>query len=87
MGTDDRIGEISLYRGRPEELSLYSYHPNIMWKNQRASIQGRFPESEARPKNFEDSEFGIGYYIIDLHPSSGGDNLYRFSFPADFQIP
>jgi hypothetical protein len=51
-------------------------------KDNRALITGK-SENTAAP--FYDS-VGVGYYHIDLHPSSGGDNYIDFgSLP--FQIP
>ncbi|MFD1818218.1 FAD dependent oxidoreductase [Pseudarcicella hirudinis] len=52
-------------------------------KEQHISAQARFPEKTAQ--KFQDS-VGLGYYRIDLHPSTGGDNYVDVeSLP--FQIP
>src|SRR5699024_7875421 len=53
-------------------------------REQRAQVTGQ-KESEVRASDFYDS-VGIGYYHIDLHPSSGGNNYIDFS-SLPFQIP
>jgi len=84
MGTDDGLAKYPYIREARRIKPLFRITEHHVGKTQRASIQG-VSESEARAKNFEDS-VGIGYYHIDLHPSSGGDNYIDFpSLP--FQIP
>jgi len=84
MGTNDGLAKYPYIREARRIKPLFRITEQHVGKTQRASIQG-VSESEARAKNFEDS-VGIGYYHIDLHPSSGGDNYIDFpSLP--FQIP
>ena len=84
MGTTDGLAKYPYIREARRIKPLFRITEHHVGKAQRASIQG-VTESEARAKDFEDS-VGIGYYHIDLHPSSGGDNYIDFdSLP--FQIP
>ena len=84
MGTEDGLAKYPYIREARRIKPLFRVTEHHVGRAQRASIQG-VPESEARAKNFEDS-VGIGYYHIDLHPSSGGDNYIDFS-SLPFQIP
>lgn len=84
MGTTDGLAKYPYIREARRIKPLFRITEHHVGRTQRASIQG-VPESEARAKDFEDS-VGIGYYHIDLHPSSGGDNYIDFS-SLPFQIP
>jgi hypothetical protein len=50
----------------------------------RMQITG-LPKEEVRAKPYEDA-VGIGYYHLDLHPSTGGDNYIDLA-SVPFQIP
>lgn len=84
MGTTDGLAKCPYIREARRIKPLFRITEHHVGRTQRASILG-VPESEARAKDFEDS-VGIGYYHIDLHPSSGGDNYIDFS-SLPFQIP
>ncbi|RTE54282.1 FAD-dependent oxidoreductase [Arenibacter aquaticus] len=84
MGTTDGLAKYPYIRESRRIKPLFRITEHHVGRTQRASIQG-VPESEAHAQNFEDS-VGIGYYHIDLHPSSGGDNYIDFS-SLPFQIP
>ncbi len=84
MGTTDGLAKYPYVRESRRIKALFTVLEEHVGKEQRASVsglQGDFLKSES----FKDS-VGIGYYHIDLHPSSSGDNYIDFpSFP--FQIP
>ena len=84
MGTTDGLAKYPYIREARRIKPLFRITEHYVGKAQRASIQG-VTESEARAKDFGDS-VGIGYYHIDLHPSSGGDNYIDFA-SLPFQIP
>lgn len=84
MGTTDGLAKYPYIREARRIKPLFRITEHHVGKAQRASIQG-VTESEARAKDFGDS-VGIGYYHIDLHPSSGGDNYIDFA-SLPFQIP
>lgn len=84
MGTTDGLAKYPYIREARRIKPLFRITEHHVGRTQRASIQG-VPESEVKAKDFKDS-VGIGYYHIDLHPSSGGDNYIDFS-SLPFQIP
>jgi hypothetical protein len=84
MGTNDGLAKYPYIREARRIRALFRITEQHVGKTQRAGIQG-VSEDEARAANFEDS-VGIGYYHIDLHPSSGGDNYIDFA-SLPFQIP
>tara|TARA_R110000796_G_scaffold225963_1_gene342426 strand:+ start:4463 stop:6193 length:1731 start_codon:yes stop_codon:yes gene_type:complete len=84
MGTNDGLAKYPYIRESRRIKPLFRITEHHVGATQRAGILG-VPESEARAANFEDS-VGIGYYHIDLHPSSGGDNYIDFA-SLPFQIP
>tara|TARA_R110000868_G_scaffold172577_2_gene408438 strand:+ start:1375 stop:3105 length:1731 start_codon:yes stop_codon:yes gene_type:complete len=84
MGTNDGLAKYPYIREARRIKPLFRVTEHHVGATQRASIQG-VSEAEARAQNFEDS-VGIGYYHIDLHPSSGGDNYIDFA-SLPFQIP
>jgi hypothetical protein len=64
--------------------SLFTILEEHVGKDQRSQVSG-LTGDQLKAAEFADS-VGIGYYHIDLHPSSGGDNYIDFpSLP--FQIP
>jgi len=50
----------------------------------RKQITG-LPEADVKAKSYHDA-VGIGYYHLDLHPSTGGDNYIDMA-SLPFQIP
>lgn len=84
MGTQDGLAKYPYIREARRIKSLFRITEAHVGRTQRAEIMGSTLE-EAKAKHFWDS-VGIGYYHIDLHPSSEGDNYIDFgSLP--FQIP
>ncbi|MHA4736533.1 FAD-dependent oxidoreductase [Dyadobacter sp. MSC1_007] len=83
MGTEDGLAKYPYVRESRRIKALFTIKEEHVGADQRASITGQSTNNKA--VTFEDS-VGIGYYHIDLHPSTGGDNYIDFgSLP--FQIP
>jgi hypothetical protein len=83
MGTDDGLAKYPYVRESRRIKALFTIKEEHVGADQRASITGQ--STGVKAATFEDS-VGIGYYHIDLHPSTGGDNYIDFgSLP--FQIP
>ncbi|MFC4870789.1 FAD-dependent oxidoreductase [Negadavirga shengliensis] len=83
MGTEDGMAKYPYVRESRRIKALFTILEEHVGRENRASVTGN-PNVE-KAENFYDS-VGIGYYHIDLHPSTGGDNYIDFrSFP--FQIP
>lgn len=80
MGTEDGMAKYPYIREARRIKSLFTVLEEHVGKKNRLAISG-----ENKSADFFDS-IGIGYYHIDLHPTSGGDNYVDFpSLP--FQIP
>lgn len=84
MGTDDGLAKYPYVRESRRIQALFTILEEHVGRRQRAEVTGRAP-SEVTAADFYDS-VGIGYYHIDLHPSSGGDNYIDFA-SLPFQIP
>ena len=83
MGTDDGLAKYPYVRESRRIKALFTVLEEHVGAENRAMITGQ--KSGNKAPDFYDS-VGIGYYHIDLHPSSGGDNYIDFpSLP--FQIP
>lgn len=83
MGTDDGLAKYPYVRESRRIKALVTVLEEHVGAQNRAMITGK--ESGNKAPDFYDS-VGVGYYHIDLHPSSGGDNYIDFpSLP--FQIP
>lgn len=83
MGTEDGLAKYPYVRESRRIKALFTIKEEHVGADQRASITGQ--SAGVKAAKFEDS-VGIGYYHIDLHPSTGGDNYIDFgSLP--FQIP
>ena len=81
-GTDDGMAKYPYVRESRRIEALFTVLEQHVGKANREMITG---QTETRAAEFYDS-VGIGYYHIDLHPSTGGDNYIDFpSLP--FQIP
>ena len=84
MGTEDGLAKYPYVRESRRIKALFTVLEEHVGKEQRASVSG-LSRDELKAATFDDS-VGIGYYHIDLHPSSRGDNYIDFpSLP--FQIP
>lgn len=83
MGTEDGLAKYPYVRESRRIKAMFTVLEEHVGAANRAMITGN--TSETRAAQFNDS-VGVGYYHIDLHPSSGGDNYIDFpSLP--FQIP
>lgn len=82
-GTDDGLAKYPYVREARRIKSLFTVKEEHVGKEQRMNTLGQ--GEEVRSERFFDS-VGIGYYHIDLHPSTGGDNYIDFpSLP--YEIP
>jgi hypothetical protein len=84
MGTEDGLAKYPYIREARRIKALFTVLEEHVGAEQRASLTGK-SGAELKAAEFYDS-VGIGYYHIDLHPSSRGNNYIDFgSLP--FQIP
>lgn len=84
VGTEDGLAKHPYVRESRRIRALFTVTENHIGLEARMRITG-LDEKEVRAESFSDS-VGIGYYRIDLHPSTGGDNYIDIpSLP--FQIP
>jgi hypothetical protein len=82
LGTEDGLAKYPYVRESRRIKALFTVREEHVGADNRAKITGQ-KNNTAAP--FPDS-VGVGYYHIDLHPSSGEDNYIDFpSLP--FQIP
>lgn len=63
------------------EFTILEQHVGIAARAQLLGV----PEAEVTAENFRDS-VGVGSYVIDLHPSTGGDNYIDFQ-TRPFELP
>jgi hypothetical protein len=83
MGTEDGMAKYPYVRESRRIKSLFTIKEEHVGADNRALITGKKTDNKAA--EFYDS-VGVGYYHIDLHPSTSGDNYIDFgSLP--FQIP
>lgn len=83
MGTDDGLAKYPYIREARRIKALFTVLEEHVGAEQRAKVTGQTIGLTSAP--FYDS-VGVGYYHIDLHPSSDGENYLDFgSLP--FQIP
>ncbi len=84
MGTPDGLAKYPYIREARRIKALFTILEEHVGAEQRSMVSG-LSGADLKAAEFYDS-VGIGYYHIDLHPSSGGDNYIDFgSLP--FQIP
>jgi hypothetical protein len=84
MGTEDGLAKYPYIRESRRILAEYTVLEQDLTLEERKKVAGDSPKQIlARP--FHDS-VGIGYYHLDLHPSTGGDN-YIDTASVPFQIP
>ncbi|MCG2461842.1 FAD-dependent oxidoreductase [Flavobacteriaceae bacterium F89] len=84
MGTEDGLAKYPYIRESRRIKALFTVLEEHVGAEQRKGITGA-NDKELKAKIFEDS-VGIGYYHIDLHPSTAGDNYIDFN-SLRFQIP
>ncbi|XOV93478.1 MAG: FAD-dependent oxidoreductase [Bacteroidota bacterium] len=83
MGTEDGMAKYPYVRESRRIKAKFTILEEHVGAENRALVAGK--KAGVKAKEFEDS-VGIGYYHIDLHPSTGGNNYIDFgSLP--FQIP
>ncbi len=83
LGTDDGLAMYPYIRESRRIKPMFRILEEHVGADNRKLVAGE--KEGGRAAQFKDS-VGIGYYHIDLHPSSGGDNYIDFgSLP--FQIP
>ncbi|QHT66997.1 FAD-dependent oxidoreductase [Rhodocytophaga rosea] len=83
MGTEDGMAKYPYVRESRRIKAVFTVLEEHVGAANRALITGK--ESGNTAADFYDS-VGIGYYHIDLHPSSGGNNYIDFA-SLPFQIP
>lgn len=84
MGTEDGLAKYPYIRESRRIKALFTVLEEHVGAAQRAAVSG-LEGDELKSKFFKDS-VGIGYYHIDLHPSTSGDNYIDFD-SLRFQIP
>lgn len=83
MGTEDGLAKYPYIRESRRIEAVFTVLEEHVGAANRAMVTGK--ETGNTSADFYDS-VGIGYYHIDLHPSSGGNNYIDFS-SLPFQIP
>lgn len=84
MGTEDGLAKYPYIRESRRIKAEFTILEEHVGRDQRAKKLG-LPEEKVEAAGFDDS-VGVGYYHIDLHPSTGGDNYIDFS-SLRFEIP
>ena len=80
MGTGDGMAKYPYIREARKIKALFTILEEHVGQENCMMVSG-----ESKAADFYDS-VGIGYYHIDLHPSTGGDNYIDFA-SLPFQIP
>lgn len=83
MGTEDGLAKYPYVRESRRIKALFTVLEEHVGTENRAQVTGQSSGNKAAA--FYDS-VGVGYYHIDLHPSSGGNNYIDFA-SLPFQIP
>ncbi|MGV3641907.1 MAG: FAD-dependent oxidoreductase, partial [Adhaeribacter sp.] len=83
MGTEDGLAKYPYVQESRRIKALFTVKEEHVGKEQRAQVTGN--KNVKWGADFYDS-VGVGYYHIDLHPSSQGDNYIDFG-SVPFQIP
>jgi hypothetical protein len=83
MGTEDGMAKYPYIRESRRIKALFTVLEEHVGQDNRIQVAGAVAGKKAA--DFYDS-VGIGYYHIDLHPSSRGDNYIDFA-SLPFQIP
>lgn len=84
VGTDDGLAKFPYVRESRRIQAVFTVLEEHCGRENRALVTGK-TGSAVKAADFFDT-VGIGYYHIDLHPSSGGDNYIDFA-SLPFQIP
>ncbi len=84
MGTADGLAKYPYVRESRRILAEATILESHCGRANRAQTLGQ-PENEVEAMAYDD-RVGVGYYPIDLHPSTGGDNYIDFA-ALRFQIP
>jgi len=84
LGTDDGMAKYPYVRESRRIKAVFTVTEQHVGKENR-SLVAKVGEDKGKAANFADS-VGIGYYHIDLHPSSAGVNYVDFE-SLRFQIP
>ena len=84
MGTNDGLAKYPYVRESRRIRALTTIVEQDCGSENRALVTGK-KESQVQAKHYHDS-VGIGYYQIDLHPSTGGDNYIDFA-ALPFELP
>ncbi|QRR02202.1 FAD-dependent oxidoreductase [Dyadobacter sandarakinus] len=86
MGTDDGLAKYPYVRESRRIKALFTIkEEHVGAANREMAVANGAPGDKTKAATFPDS-VGIGYYHIDLHPSSAGDNYIDFA-SLPFQIP
>lgn len=83
MGTEDGMAKYPYIREARRIKAVFTIKEEHVGADNRAMITGQ--KTDNKSAEFYDS-VGIGYYHIDLHPSTEGDNYIDFA-SLPFQIP
>lgn len=84
MGTEDGLAKYPYIREARRIKALFTITEEHVGRENRAQVMNVAPK-DAKPFEFQDS-VGVGYYHLDLHPSTGGNN-YIDTTSLPFQIP
>ncbi|WP_437191732.1 FAD-dependent oxidoreductase [Planctomicrobium sp. SH527] len=84
MGTEDGLAKYPYIREARRIKALFTITEEHVGRENRALVTNVSPK-DAKPFDFQDS-VGVGYYHLDLHPSTGGNN-YIDTTSLPFQIP
>lgn len=84
LGTEDGCAKYPYIREARRIKALFTVLEQHVGTEARAAATG-LPEADLKAEKFPDS-VGTGYYRIDLHPSTGGDNYIDVA-SLPFQIP
>jgi hypothetical protein len=83
-GTHDGLAKFPYIRESRRILAEYTIPEQDVSLEDRMQLTGK-PREEVRAKSYLDT-VGIGYYALDLHPSTGGDNYIDME-SVPFQVP
>ncbi len=83
-GTEDGLAKFPYIRESRRIIAETTILEQDISLEDRMQITGK-SEAEAQAKSYHDA-VGIGYYPLDLHPSTGGDNYIDMA-SVPFQIP
>jgi hypothetical protein len=86
MGTEDGLAKYPYVRESRRIKALFTIkEEHVGAANREMAVANGAPGPKDKAAEFHDS-VGIGYYHIDLHPSTGGNNYIDFA-SLPFQIP